>query len=100
MAQDYDAPRVREEDEPENESLEALKKQRSESIQAALIDVDDNDTADGIDWPGAVLEGELQIHVVPVQQDEFACMSCFLVRHRSQLAREKDGNQYCNECDG
>lgn len=51
MAQDYDAPRVREEDEPENESLEALKKQRSESIQAALIDVDDNDTADGIDWP-------------------------------------------------
>jgi hypothetical protein len=28
------------------------------------------------------------------------CMSCFLVHHRSQLAREKDGKKYCIECEG
>lgn len=100
MAQDYDAPRVREEDQPANESLEALKNQRSSSAQTAVIDVDDNDTVDGVDLPGAMLEEELQIQVIPVQQDEFTCMSCFLVHHRSQLAREKDGKQYCAECEG
>lgn len=38
--------------------------------------------------------------VVPAQQDEFTCASCFLVRHRSQVARIKDGLQYCTDCEG
>ena len=51
--------------------------------------------------PGADLSNEeLLIQVVPVQADEFTCMSCFLVHHRSQLAREKDGKKYCSECEG
>lgn len=100
MATDYDAPRVREEDQPANESLEALKAQRSASTQTSAIDADETDTAEGLDLPGAVLEEELQIHVIPEQQDEFTCMSCFLVRHRSQLAREKNGNKYCADCEG
>ncbi|GAA2173254.1 DUF4193 domain-containing protein [Arthrobacter parietis] len=100
MATDYDAPRVREEDQPANESLEALKAQRSASTQNSAIDADETDTAEGLDLPGAVLEEELQIQVIPEQQDEFTCMSCFLVRHRSQLAREKNGNKYCADCEG
>ncbi|GAB3550708.1 DUF4193 domain-containing protein [Arthrobacter tumbae] len=100
MATDYDAPRVREEDQPANESLEALKAQRSASTQNSAIDADETDTAEGLDLPGAVLEEELQIQVIPEQQDEFTCMSCFLVRHRSQLAREKNGNKYCKDCEG
>lgn len=32
--------------------------------------------------------------------DEFTCYSCFLARHRSQLARESAGHSYCVECEG
>jgi hypothetical protein len=100
MATDYDAPRVAQEDQPANESLEAIQAQRSATTQTALIDVEDGDTAEGFDLPGAVVDDELLVEVVPVQVDEFTCMSCFLVHHRSQLAREKNGAKYCRECEG
>jgi hypothetical protein len=100
MATDYDAPRVAQEDQPANESLEAIQAQRSATTQTALIDVEDGDTAEGFDLPGAVVDDELLVEVVPVQGDEFTCMSCFLVHHRSQLAREKNGSKYCVECEG
>jgi hypothetical protein len=100
MATDYDAPRVAQEDQPANESLEAIQAQRSATTQTALIDVEDGDTAEGFDLPGAVVDDELLVEVVPVQEDEFTCMSCFLVHHRSQLARDKNGSKYCVECEG
>jgi hypothetical protein len=100
MATDYDEPRVRPEDQPVNESLEAIQAQRSTTTQTAVIDVEDGDTAEGFDLPGAILEDELLVQVIPVQEDEFTCMSCFLVRHRTQLAREKNGDKYCAECEG
>ncbi|MCY1159640.1 MAG: hypothetical protein MOP51_2693, partial [Citricoccus sp.] len=34
------------------------------------------------------------------QADEFTCASCFLVRHRSQVAKEKNGMLYCTDCEG
>jgi hypothetical protein len=99
MATDYDAPRNKD-DEAGTESLEALKAGRA-APQAALIDVEDADTAEGIDLPGADLSGEeLVVTIVPPQQDEFTCMSCFLVRHKSQVAREKNGAKYCRDCEG
>ena len=39
---------------------------------------------------------ELSVEVKPRQEDEFTCMSCFLVHHRSQLADEK--NMICRDC--
>ena len=45
MATDYDAPRKTEEESPA-ESLEALQASRGAAAQTAVIDVDDNDTAD------------------------------------------------------
>ncbi|HST72506.1 MAG TPA: DUF4193 family protein, partial [Kocuria rosea] len=30
---------------------------------------------------------------------EFTCASCFLVRHRSQLARQAGGTSYCGDCE-
>jgi len=99
MATDYDAPRNKD-DETGTESLEALKAGRT-APQAAMIDVEDADTAEGIDLPGADLSGEeLVVTIVPPQEDEFTCMSCFLVRHKSQVAREKDGAKYCRDCEG
>ena len=43
---------------------------------------------------------ELNVVVLPAQDDEFTCASCFLVRHRSQIAREDGGLYYCVECEG
>lgn len=99
MPTDYDAPRLTTEDES-NDSLEELKTGRA-APPTALIDVDETDLADSFELPGADLSHEeLHVQVIPIQADEFTCMSCFLVRHRSQLAREKDGKKYCKECEG
>ncbi|MBT2512837.1 DUF4193 domain-containing protein [Arthrobacter sp. ISL-30] len=100
MATDYDAPRKTEE-ESSSESLEALQASRGSGAQTALIDLDENDTAEGIDLPGADLSSEeLTVVIVPEQSDEFTCSSCFLVRHRSQIALEKNGLKFCVECEG
>ncbi|MFJ7749602.1 DUF4193 domain-containing protein [Arthrobacter sp. NPDC097144] len=101
MATDYDAPRVKEEDRP-SDSLEGLKAQQRGGAMTAVRDVaDETDAIDGFELPGADLSGEeLLIKVVPAQADEFTCMSCFLVRHRSQIAKEKNGDKYCMDCEG
>ncbi|MCZ2403599.1 DUF4193 domain-containing protein [Paenarthrobacter sp. Z7-10] len=99
MATDYDAPRTKDDDSG-TESLEGLQANRA-GTQTALSDLEEADTAEGIDLPGADLSGEeLLVTVVPVQADEFTCASCFLVRHRSQKAREKNGLVYCKDCEG
>ena len=36
------------------------------------------------------------VEVKPTQEDEFTCMSCFLVHHRSQLADAK--KMICRDC--
>lgn len=99
MATDYDAPRKTEED-PGTASIEELQARRSDT-QSAVVDVEETDTAEGFELPGADLSGEeLLVRVVPPQDDEFTCASCFLVRHRSQVALEKDGLTYCQDCEG
>lgn len=99
MATDYDAPRKTEEDLSED-SLEALKARRTEK-PSAVVDEDETDLAEGYELPGADLSGEeLLVRVLPAQADELTCASCFLVRHRSQIAREKDGLKYCMDCAG
>lgn len=99
MATDYDQPRKRE-GEPENDSIEELKG-RSNTTQTAVIDEDEADLADSFELPGADLsDEELSVQVVPAQMDEFTCASCFLVRHRSQIAMEKDGQLFCKDCEG
>jgi hypothetical protein len=100
MATDYDAPRTAPEDEPANESLEAIQARTSAATQSAVIDAEFFDTAEGIDLPGADLSHEeLTVAVIPEQLDEFTCASCFLVRHRSQLARQAGAAGYCTDCE-
>jgi hypothetical protein len=94
MATDYDQPRTDDNDIGED-SLEELKARRDQ--QAGAVDVDEAELAESLELPGADLSGEeLTVRVVPKQLDEFTCMSCFLVRHRSQLANEK--KMICREC--
>ena len=99
MATDYDAPRKTDEEVSED-SIEELKSRRGDAT-SANVDVDETEMAEGFELPGADLSGEeLMVRVLPAQSDEFTCASCFLVRHRSQAAREKNGLIYCTDCEG
>ena len=42
------------------------------------------------------IRDRLAVEVKPKQDDEFTCMSCFLVHHRSQLADSK--KMICFDC--
>jgi len=97
MATDYDAPR-KTDDELSEDSIEELKSRRVDK-GASTVDVDEADLAESLELPGADLSGEeLSVRVLPRQADEFTCMSCFLVHHRSQLASEKNGLLICRDC--
>src|SRR3954451_5217073 len=98
MATDYDAPRRNEADELGEDSLEELKARRAEA-QSASVDVDETDFNENLELPGADLSGEeLTVRVLPKQEDEFTCSSCFLVHHRSRLAGHRNGQPVCRDC--
>lgn len=98
MSTDYDTPRATDPDELAEDSLEELAgRGRGE---AAAVDVDETD-ADSFELPGADLsDEELTVRVIPKQADEFTCSVCFLVHHRSQLARIQANEMICTECVG
>lgn len=94
MATDYDAPRKTEED---SDSIEALKERVPETL-AGSSDSDDADNP-GFELAGADLSDiELDVVVLPQQDDEFTCVECFLVRHRSQVDHESKLGPVCREC--
>ena len=97
MATDYDAPRKTDDDLNED-SIEELKSRRVDKTSSS-VDVDETEQAEGFELPGADLSGEeLSVRVLPKQADEFSCSRCFLVHHRSQLAKESNGMMICTEC--
>ena len=97
MATDYDAPR-KPDDELAEDSLEELTAQRAPKA-ASSVDVDEVELAENLELPGADLSDEsLTVRVIPRQADEFTCSKCFLVHHRSQLAREVKGEPICRDC--
>src|SRR6266496_641489 len=96
MATDYDAPRRGDVDELSEDSLDELKARRAEA-QSGTIDIDETELNESLELPGADLSNlsgeELTVRVLPKQDDEFTCSRCFLVRHRSRLARERNGRR-------
>jgi len=97
VATDYDTPR-KTDDEIGEDSIEELKARRVDK-SAAVVDIDEADTAESFELPGADLSNEeLSVRVLPRQADEFTCSHCFLVHHRSQLAREDGGQLICRDC--
>ena len=100
MATDYDELRT-EVKESQNDSLEALKSANAPDAQGVVRELDAADDIDSVGIPGGeIVAEELVVQVVPQREDEFTCYSCFLVRHRSQIAREKNGLLYCRDCEG
>ena len=97
MATDYDTPRKVDE-ELHEESLEELKA-RQVDMQSGQVDIDEAEAAENLELPGADLSGEeLTVRVLPRQTDEFTCSKCFLVHHRSQLAKGDGPTSVCREC--
>ncbi|BBE22524.1 dUTPase [Arthrobacter sp. MN05-02] len=103
MTTDYDAPRTAV-DDGSNERTDELAGHRPAG-QTALtnppVDDDELAAADSYDLPGADLSSEeISVQILAAQADEFTCASCFLVRHRSQIALERGGQLYCVDCEG
>ena len=97
MATDYDTPR-KTDDELAEDSLEELKARRVDASSGS-VDADEAESAESFELPGADLSNEeLSVQVIPRQADEFTCSRCFLVHHRSQLAKEVGGQYVCTEC--
>jgi hypothetical protein len=56
-------------------------------------------TPGSFDLAGADLSDlELETVVLPPQADEFTCVSCFLVKHRSQIDHQEKLGPICQEC--
>ncbi len=93
MATDYDAPRKTDDD---TESLDALK-ERVPDKNSGSVDFDD---ADGeYESSGSDLSDvELEVVVLPPQENEFTCVQCFLVKNHSQLDHMEAFGGVCREC--
>lgn len=100
MATDYDEVRS-DIKESQERSLEDLQSASAPDARSVVTELDEADALDeGLAPGGEIIADELVVQVVPQGADEFTCSSCFLVRHRSQVARESNGRWYCIECEG
>ena len=97
MATDYDAPRKIDD---EAESIDAMK-ERIPDRMSGVVDVDDGDTTD-FELAGGndISDVQMDVVVLPPQEDEFTCISCFLVKHRTQLDHVEQLGSVCKECAG
>lgn len=96
MAVDYDSPRRHLDDAGDAQFL-LVGRPATQGID--VLDVDDADWDDLIELPGADLSGiELEVRVLPKQADEFTCSRCYLVSHRSRLARVTGRLEVCRDC--
>ncbi len=81
--------------------MEALQSANAPDARSVVRELDEADALDEAMTPGGeIIVEELIVQVIPQAEDEFTCYSCFLVRHRSQLARARNGHSYCMECEG
>ena len=88
VATDYDEVRSDVKETQEN-SLEALQSANAPDARSVVQELDEADGLDGAGVPGGeFIAEELIVQVIPQADDEFTCSSCFLVRHRSQIARQ------------
>lgn len=96
MAADYDAPR----NAPEGDSDETMQafKERAPQSAGLVADLDDGDASGGFQLDAADVDEALDVVVLPMQENEFTCVECFLVRPRVQLDHETKLGPVCIEC--
>lgn len=97
MATDYDAPR-KTDDGGDTESIQALQ-ERVPDKMSGVVDVEDADNPGSFELVGQDLADlDLDVVVLPPQEDEFTCTSCFLVKHQSQFDHDTKLGPVCHEC--
>lgn len=95
MATDYDAPRKTDDVAESFDALTArLPNKSMESVDAEETDTGEYEFNQGEDLSNV----QLDVVVVPPQEDEFTCVECFLVKHRTQLDHMSDLGPICKEC--
>jgi hypothetical protein len=94
MAADYDAPR----NTPDNDDNVVSIDARPTKATGLAADLDDGDSADGFELDAAIVDEALDVVVLPIQENEFTCVECFLVRPRIQLDHESKLGPVCVEC--
>lgn len=93
---DYDAPRRRDVEDTPADPLREVASGLT-VVGDSAVDDDAGEFGELFELPGADLSGEeLMVKVIPKQDDEFTCSSCFLVYHRSRLAAA--GSSLCADC--
>ena len=96
---DYDEVRT-DVKESQDRSLQALRSANAPDARSVVRELDGADTlVEGLTPGGEIVSEELVVQVIPQAEDEFTCYSCFLVRHRSQLARKNRGHAFCVDCE-
>jgi hypothetical protein len=94
---DYDAQR-RPVIDIDDDGVDDLKASLTSS-RSSTADANEADAGEGVSLSGADQnDEELTATVVPMMADEFRCSRCFLVHHRSQLAKRQHGQDICREC--
>ncbi|MEV7645951.1 MULTISPECIES: DUF4193 family protein [Actinomycetes] len=51
-----------------------------------------------MELPGAIVNEELSVNVIPQGEDEFVCAGCFTIRHRSQAEKNTANGFICRDC--
>jgi len=96
MAADYDAPRNTTEDDG-SESIQGFKERGGQKV-GLVADLDDGDTSGGFELDAPDLEATVDVVVLPIQENEFTCVECFLVRPRLQMDHQSKLGPVCIEC--
>lgn len=92
MATDYDAQRKGEDD---TESIEVLK-ERMPDKPSGVSDGDEGEL-EPYSAPDVVNE-ELDVVVMPKQENEFTCVECFLLKPANQLGKKTRQGSICLDC--
>lgn len=94
MANDYDAPRN---NDTEPESITALQGRSSEKPSGS-VDVDADNLA-GMEFDlQSFSDADLNVVVLPPQEDELTCVECFLVLHRARFDDPTSKMPVCQDC--
>jgi hypothetical protein len=96
MAADYDAPR----NIPDGDGDDTLQSLAARAPQSTglVADLDDGDASGGFQLGSTEIDEATDVIVLPMQEHEFTCIECFLVRPRVQLDHETTLGPVCIEC--
>lgn len=97
MAADYDEVRP-DVAEASEKTLKDVRKLDAPSAKSVHSELDEADVSEGLELPGAIVDEELAVDVIPQAEDEFVCVECFTIRHRSQAEEQATVGVVCRDC--